>query len=123
MKNRCNNIRNKKLKAAPKPSKELIEKLKGLGLTGFALHFSAGSDQPELDIDLQGSAIQSSEAWGLLEDWAEKDFGYKEFNEGDPYGADFEYDLENMRVSHSEWAYVREHSVGWESLRETEEGK
>jgi hypothetical protein len=92
--------RNKIMNAKPL-SKEIYNKAKELGITKIFLRFSGGSDEGNLDIDMEPTYNQKFVH--EIEDWAWKVYSYSGAGDGSDYGDNIEYDLKAGKVSTSEW--------------------
>ena len=92
--------RNKIMKAEPL-KKELYNKAKELGVEKIILQFSGGSDEGNLNIDMEPEWNQDFA--NAVEDWAWEVYSYSGAGDGSDYGDDIEYDLVKNKVSTSEW--------------------
>jgi hypothetical protein len=92
--------RNKIMRAEPL-KKELYTKAKELGIEKIILQFSGGSDEGNLNVDLEPEWNQDFA--NAVEDWAWEVYSYSGAGDGSDYGDDIEYDLVNNKVSTSEW--------------------
>ena len=92
--------RNKIMKAKPL-NKEIYNKAKELGVEKIILQFSGGSDEGNLNIDLEPDWNQDFA--NQVEDWAWEVYSYSGAGEGNDYGDNIEYDLKAGKVSTSEW--------------------
>lgn len=101
------------MKAEPL-KKELYERAKSLGATAIVLHFSGGSDEGFLEVELQGLdyAGEGKSLWGEVEDWAWEVYEYSGAGDGTTYGDDITYDLVANKVSSQEWY----HAVSYEEM-------
>ena len=91
--------RNKIMKAKPL-NKEIYNKAKELGVEKIILQFSGGSDEGNLNIDLEPDWNQDFA--NQVEDWAWEVYSYSGAGEGNDYGDNIEYDLKAGKVSTSE---------------------
>jgi len=82
-------------------SKEIYNKAKELGITKIFLRFSGGSDEGNLDIDMEPTYNQKFVH--EIEDWAWEVYSYSGAGDGSDYGDNIEYDLKAGKVSTSEW--------------------
>lgn len=92
--------RNKIMRAEPL-KKELYNKAKELGVEKIILQFSGGSDEGNLNIDMEPEWNQDFA--NAVEDWAWEVYSYSGAGDGSDYGDDIEYDLVKNKVSTSEW--------------------
>jgi hypothetical protein len=90
-------------------NKVILDTAKQLGVKKIILHFSGGSDEGFLNVDLvpypdkgEGRAFADD-----VEDWAWGAYGYSGAGEGYDYGDDITYDLETNRVSVHDWCMDR----------------
>lgn len=101
-------------------SKDIYDIAKELGVTEIILHFSGGSDEGYLNIDINTPKDVSKEKVHKLEDkvegWAWDSYSYGGAGDGTDYGDDIVYDLETNTVSIQEWGYVKKYS-GVESYK------
>lgn len=90
---------------------EIYQKLKDFGVTRVILSFSGGSDEGYLDVTLTpessfDSESQRNQRYALcqeVEKWAWSVYDYSGAGDGSDYGDDIVYDLENKKISTSEW--------------------
>ncbi len=90
-------------------SKDIYNKAKELGVDLITLHFSGGSDEGYLDVELDGENVDYDKTYSLLReivDWAWEVYSYSGAGEGTEYGDDITYDLKEGKVSTSEWYHV-----------------
>jgi hypothetical protein len=95
------------MKAEPL-KKEIYNKAKELGIENITLHFSGGSDEGYLDIELIPYEKHKQEFVNEIEDWAWEVYSYSGAGEGNDYGDDIEYHLKTGRVLTSEWFTSRQ---------------
>jgi hypothetical protein len=93
------------MKAEPL-KKEIYNKAKELGIENIILHFSGGSDEGYLDIELEPTYNQ--EFANEIEEWAWEVYSYSGAGEGSDYGDDIDYNLKTGKVSTSEWYSARQ---------------
>lgn len=93
------------MKAEPL-KKEIYNKAKELGIENIILHFSGGSDEGYLDIELEPTYNQ--EFANEIEEWAWDVYDYSGAGEGSDYGDDIDYNLKTGKVSTSEWYSARQ---------------
>lgn len=93
--------------------KELYDRAIALGVKKISLHFSGGSDEGYLYIDLMpthdGKLAQD------IENWAWDTYGYGGAGDGSDYGDDIVYDLENNKATASEWYTARTEGDSYEA--------
>jgi len=91
--------------------KELYNRAKALGITSIVLGFSGGSDEGYLNVTLypwdQNKRDDYRELNADIENWAWEVYSYSGAGEGNDYGDDIIYDLENHTASCSEWYTAR----------------
>jgi hypothetical protein len=91
--------------------KSLYDKLKAQGVNRVKLCFSGGSDEGYLDVFLYPAVDYHDEAARNLvkevEDWAWDVYSYSGAGEGNDYGDNITYDLENNKVETEEWFMER----------------
>jgi hypothetical protein len=90
------------MKAEPL-KKEIYNKAKELGIENITLHFSGGSDEGYLDIELMPYEKHNQEFANEIEEWAWDVYSYSGAGEGSDYGDNIEYHLKTGRVLTSEW--------------------
>jgi len=92
------------MKAEPL-SKKLYNKCKKFGVKQIILHFSGGSDEGYLDIELVGCENNEQEVilQKEVDTWAWTAYSYSGAGDGSDYGDDITYDLEKNEVSTTEW--------------------
>lgn len=92
-------------------SKEIYNKAKALGITKIVLNFSGGSDEGYLNVTLypwdQNKSDEHNKLNAEVENWAWDVYSYSGAGDGNDYGDDIEYDLENNKVSSQEWYTAR----------------
>jgi hypothetical protein len=92
-----------------KPLKKAIyDKAKELGIESITLHFSGGSDEGYLDVELCEADKAPDGFFNEIEEWAWEAYDYNGAGEGDAYGDDIVYDLKNGKVSTSVWYMARQ---------------
>ena len=95
-------------------SKAIHAKAKSLGVTKITLKFSGGSDEGYLTVDLEGVDAYGTDIEKEIEEWAWSVYEYSGAGDGNDYGDDITYDLENSKVESNEWHMVRQDN-GFES--------
>jgi len=92
-------------------NKELFDRAKEAGVTKIVLHFSGGSDEGFLDIELTGLDYSSEHKslWGDVENWVWDVYSYSGAGDGTSYGDDITYDLVAGKMHTQEWCHVIEH--------------
>ena len=93
------------MKAEPL-NKTIYNKAKELGIESITLHFSGGSDEGYLDVEL--CEADNAGFFKEVEDWAWEVYDYSGAGEGSDYGDDITYDLKNGKVTTSEWFTARQ---------------
>lgn len=98
-------------------SKEILQKCIALEVTEFTLEFSGGSDEGNLYVamvpsrwDLRADDPKRPQLDTLareIEDWAWDVYQYSGEGDGDSYGDNITYDIENMKVFTQEWMMRR----------------
>jgi hypothetical protein len=86
--------------------KRIYDAAKQLKVRHIRLQFSGGSDEGNLYVDIDSEITD----WQVLtpldkmiEEWAWDVYSYSGAGDGSDYGDDIEYDLENGKVTASEW--------------------
>ncbi len=91
--------------------KSLYDKLKAQGVNRVKLCFSGGSDEGFLDVFIYPELDYHDEAVRNLveevETWAWDTYSYSGAGEGNDYGDNITYDLENNKVETEEWFMQR----------------
>lgn len=85
--------------------KELYDRAIALGINEIHLHFSGGSDEGYLEIDLL--PVYDDKLAFDIETWAWDTYGYGGAGDGSDYGDDIVYDLKNNKATASEWYTAR----------------
>jgi hypothetical protein len=88
-------------------SKEIYQTAKELGVTRIILHFSGGSDEGFLNVELDGEEA-ADDFYKQVENWAWSVYEYGGAGEGIEYGDNIEYDLVAGEVTHTEWHHIPE---------------
>ena len=84
--------------------KSLYEEAKKLGVTKIGLEFSGGSDEGCLEVYVEPGLYDDDEPFlNQIEDWAREAYSYGGAGDGNAYGDDVTYDIEEGRASHSDW--------------------
>lgn len=95
-------------------SAKLYNFLKENKVKGFELRFSGGSDEGYMDVIVENySEFEYDELGEItqkIEDWAWSVYEYNGAGDGNSYGDNIAYDLENNSVSSEEWYMVEQHS-------------
>jgi len=92
------------MKAEPL-KKEIYNKAKELGIENIILHFSGGSDEGYLDIELKPTHNQ--EFANEIEDWAWEVYEYSGAGDCSDFGDNITYNLKEGKATTSEWYMVR----------------
>jgi hypothetical protein len=108
------------MKAEPL-KKEIYNKAKELGITNIILKFSGGSDEGYLDIEFEDYDKYDQDFANEIEEWAWEVYSYSGAGDGNEYGDNINYDIENNKVSTSEWYHVVEEDDGGEEELELAE--
>lgn len=95
------------MKAEPL-NKTIYNKAKEQGIEQIILHFSGGSDEGYLDIEINPQEKDKGGIAGEIEDWVWQVYDYSGAGEGNDYGDDIVYDLKNGKVTTSEWFTARQ---------------
>jgi hypothetical protein len=98
--NQNNKPRNQIMKVKPL-KKKLYTKAKELGVKNIILQFSGGSDEGNLNVELEPEWNQ--EFANEVEDWAWEVYSYNGAGDGSDYGDNIDYDIKNGKVTTSEW--------------------
>jgi hypothetical protein len=85
--------------------KEIYNKAIELGVTEIVLHFSGGSDEGYLNVEVNP---YNHDLADQIEEWAWSVYSYSGAGEGTDYGDIITYDLVNERASSQEWYMRRE---------------
>jgi hypothetical protein len=108
----------------PQPlPKAIYDKAKQLEVTSIRLEFSGGNDEGNLYVSISSITGGSSELNALeteVETWAYDAYPYNGAGDGTDYGDDIVYDLENNKVTTSEWHMERQDSDPNESEMEVD---
>ena len=95
------------MKAQPL-NKSIYNKAKEFGIEQITLHFSGGSDEGYLDVELCEADNADDSFFKEVEEWAWEVYDYNGAGEGNDYGDDIVYDLKNGKVTTSEWFTARQ---------------
>ena len=89
--------------------KKIYDKAVALGITQIELHFSGGSDEGYLNVDVSGSKDRESNTKfeQEIEEWAWQAYGYSGAGDGNDYGDDVVYDLVEKTATASSWSMQR----------------
>lgn len=108
----------------PQPlPKAIYDKAKELGVFSIRLEFSGGNDEGHLYVSTDSFKGMSPDINSLereIEKWAWEAYSYSGAGDGNDYGDNIEYDLENNKVKTSEWYMVRKESETEESAMRVE---
>lgn len=88
------------MEAKPLP-KAIYDKAKELNIKTIKLAFSGGNDEGYLDVSL--GDVSNKEFAQEVENWAWNNYRYSGAGDGNDYGDDIVYDLENNKVTTSDW--------------------
>ena len=93
--------------------KKIYDKAVALGITQIELHFSGGSDEGYLNVDVSGSKDRESNTKfeQEIEEWAWQAYGYSGAGGGDEYGDDVLYSLTSKTATVSSWHMERTESA------------
>lgn len=109
----------------PEPlPKTIYDKAKELGVFSIRLEFSGGNDEGHLFVStnsFKGMSLDINNLERKIEEWAYEAYSYNGAGDGNDYGDNIEYDLENNKVKTSEWYMVRKESETEESSMRVEE--
>ncbi len=89
--------------------KSIYERAIKIGVTAITLHFSGGSDEGFLDVELEGNSDNALA--NDIDTWAWEVYEYSGAGDGSDYGDDITYNLGTMKATHSEWS-MRRHDEG-----------
>jgi hypothetical protein len=92
--------------------KAIFERAKELGIKEILLHFSGGNDEGMLYVDTKPNYDANFNR--IIEDWAWDAYSYSGAGDGTDYGDDICYDLENGKVTTTEWCMRRE-QTDWDA--------
>jgi hypothetical protein len=95
------------MKAEPL-KKAIYDKAKELGITNILLKFSGGHDEGYLDVEFDDYKKYNQDFVNEIEEWAWEVYSYSGAGVGNEYGDNINYDIENNKVSTSEWHHVVE---------------
>jgi hypothetical protein len=95
------------MKAEPL-KKAIYDKAKELGITNILLKFSGGHDEGFLDVEFEPYDKHDQDFANEIEEWAWETYSYSGAGQGNEYGDDINYDIENNKVSTREWYHVVE---------------
>ena len=95
------------MKAEPL-NKTIYNKAKEQGIEQIILHFSGGSDEGYLDVELCEADNADDSFFKEVEEWAWEAYDYNGAGEGSDYGDDITYDIKEGKVSTSEWFTARQ---------------
>lgn len=85
--------------------KRILKRAKELGITVITLNFRGGSDEGYLNVDTGG--VYDRDFYRMVDDWAWDAYSYSGAGDGNEYGDDICYNLEDNRASTSEWYMSR----------------
>ena len=89
--------------------KKFYERAKELKVNKITLHFTGGSDEGFLDVDLiSHENVDIKDFLNDIEEWAWEVYSYSGAGDDTEYGDAYEYDIINGTMSHEEWYYVQE---------------
>jgi hypothetical protein len=92
-------------------SKKIYETALNLKVEMIRLHFSGGSDEGYLDIELDGPYNDELTQFEAdVEKWAWDVYSYNGGGDGTEYGDDITYDLNNKTAYTEQWWYERQES-------------
>lgn len=85
-------------------------------INNIILRFQGGSDEGNLDIELEDENGNTYSNWDMnvdslikeIENWAWNVYSYSGAGEGIDYGDTITYDLENNKVHYYEWYYSKQ---------------
>ena len=101
--------------------KELYNRAKEAGVNRIILHFSGGSDEGYLDIELDSADwTKHKDLYSDIEEWVWEVYQYCGAGDGTEYGDDIVYDLKNNKVSTSEWYTQRSYEEEQHDTLETQ---
>lgn len=86
--------------------KKFYDRAIALKITSITLHWSGGSDEGNMYIGLNYSGHYTDEMGALesdIEKWAWNNYDYNGAGDGNDYGDDITYDLEENTAAASEW--------------------
>ena len=85
-------------------SKKIYDRAKEYGVNKIDLHFSGGSDEGYLNVELYPYKNSApSNFYKDIEDWAWEVYEYSGAGDGSDYGDVISYDLDTGKVTTSEW--------------------
>lgn len=93
--------------------KKIYDKAVALGITQIELHFSGGSDEGYLNVDVSGSKDRESNTKfeQEIEEWAWQAYSYSGAGGGDGYGDDVLYSIVSKTATISSWYMERTESA------------
>jgi hypothetical protein len=98
-------------------SKEIYNEAIKLGVKKITLAFSGGSDEGFLDINISPPLITLPSSFVTeIESWAWSVYDYSGAGDGNDFGDNIEYDLENKKVSTNLW-YMSRQETPYESKK------
>ena len=89
-------------------TEEIFNEAKRLGIKRIALSFSGGNDEGYLDVTTEPYCSSNDWFEDKIKDWAWGAYDYSGAGDGNEYGDDIVYDIENRKVSTSEWYMQRQ---------------
>ncbi len=111
-------------------SKAIYDKAKSLGIKAITLEFSGGNDEGclEVTLDDNGKVERTTKQKETLnkfgdevENWAWNVYSYSGAGDGNNYGDNITYDLENNKVITNEWHMERTDTPEEENVLEITE--
>lgn len=101
--------------------KELYNRAKEAGVNRIILHFSGGSDEGYLDVELNsGSLPKHRDLYNDIEEWAWEVYEYGGAGDGTSYGDTITYDLDNQTMLTQEWYHAVQHGEEYRDTLETQ---
>lgn len=98
----------------PQPlPRKIYDKAKELEVISILLQFSGGNDEGRLNVNIHSVQPWSAQLGSLeheVEDWAWEAYSYSGAGDGSDYGDDIDYNIENNKVTTSNWYTVRKDS-------------
>ena len=89
--------------------KKIYDKAIALGITQIELHFSGGSDEGYLYVNLTGEYDEDFEQ--RVADWANSAYSYNGAGDGNDYGDDVLYSIVSKTATISSWHMERTESA------------
>jgi hypothetical protein len=91
--------------------KSFYEEAKQLGVKKILLEFSGGSDEGYLEVSVDpGYCDDDGDFSDKIEDWAQEAYSYGGAGDGNAYGDNVTYDLEEDTVTHDDWYTSQQHN-------------